>query len=564
MQVDLEDLHRQASGHYLKGEFVNAMAAWRQVLDLQPDDERAREGIRLCEQLDGGVDPSPQADSAGSPQAAVADAPLAAPGSPPQVAPADVPQSAPEVPPQADSASSPQATDDPGELDLEVECDLSAPEPAASEPAESVGDGEPMLDLSQLGEETPAVTEPAKAPPEVAGPTDTPPQVTEPAEAVPVGEPVESPEQSAEEAAAEELRRRIGDLLSEARSLAEQGVVGPALAAVDRVLILDEENEEAIALRESLQEATAEPQPKPEPSEDAPALELDLEPAEGEGLPLEPSPEQADGAAQPSEPPSGAEQPADGQAEAQPAPSAAPAGKQRSAPSMPGWLQDRRVMLGAGVALVVIAVAVGFMMIGGGEDPNLEPLVASDTAGVEPTTEPAEPAAATEPDPTPGGHDMEALMREAESAFETENYAAAVIAYDRVLKQVPDHAEAGVKMKVAAERYREQQQRQERWDNAVTAFEEGNYAEALRAFYRMPNDEYEADIDRYKVNGWYNLGVAALQAKDCGRAIEHFEEALALAPRDEGVLVALELAELCRGSAVLQDVRRLQYRALND
>lgn len=527
MQVDLEELHRQASGHYLKGEFVDAMAAWRQVLDLKPDDERAREGIRLCEQLDGGVDPSPQADSTGSPQAA--------------------------------PASPPQEMDDPGELDIEVECDLSAPEPAAAEPEAPADDGQPMLDLSQLGEVAPAGAEPVEAAPAGA----------EPAEVAPAGEPVESPEQSAEEAAADELRRRIDALLSEARSLADQGVVGPAMSAVDRVLILDEENEEAIALRDSLQEATGEPAPAPAPSEDAPALELDLEPVEGVDPPAgstsspqaEPAPEQAEGDSVPSEPPTDAEQPAEGRTAAKPVPSAAPGGKQGS---LPAWLQDRRVILGAGVAVVVIAVAVAFTMIGGGDDPNVEPLVATETTGAEPATEPTEPAAAAEPDPTPGEQDMEALMREAESAFETENYAAAVIAYDRVLKQVPDHAEAGVKMKVAAERYREQQQRQERWDNAVTAFEGGNYAEALRAFYRMSNNEYEADIDRYKVNGWYNLGVAALQTKDCGRAIEHFEEALALAPRDEGVLGALELAELCRGSAVLQDVRRLQLRALND
>ena len=54
---ELEELHREASGHYLKGEFSKAIEIWRHLLDLQHDDERAREGIRLCEQLagDGGT-----------------------------------------------------------------------------------------------------------------------------------------------------------------------------------------------------------------------------------------------------------------------------------------------------------------------------------------------------------------------------------------------------------------------------------------------------------------------------------------------------------------------------
>jgi tetratricopeptide (TPR) repeat protein len=544
MSVDLEDLHREASGHYLKGEFVAAIEAWRQVLDLKPDDERAREGIRLCEQLDGGVDPSRPVESASPPPAEATSPPPVEATSPPPVEATSPPPveatSPPPVeaasPPQVESTSSPQGMDDAGELDLEVECDLSAPEPVGADAESPGGDGESMLDLSQLGEQ------------EATG--------TEPVASAPASEPVEAPESSDDGAAADELQRRIDALLTEARSLADQGVFGPALGAVERVLILDEENEEAIALRERLQEATAEPVP----SDDAPALDLDLESVDGSAD--APAVAQSEAADAPSEPATDAEQPTS--QETATGPSAAAGGKQRTALTLPAWLQDRRVMLGAGVVLVIVAVAAALMMVGGGDEPNLQPIATPDTPEAEQVPGSNEQPVPAEPDPTPGGTDMEALMRDAESAFEAENYAAAVIAYDQVLKQVPDHAEASVKMKVAAERYRAQQERQERWDTAIAAFDEGNYAEALRAFYRMPKDEYEADIDRYKVNGWYNLGVAALQAKDCRRAIKNFEEARALAPHDEGVLGALELAELCHGTAVLQDVRRLQYRALND
>lgn len=536
MSVDLEDLHRRASSHYLKGEFVAAIEAWRQVLDLKPDDERAREGIRLCEQLDGGVDPSQPADSTSSPQVASASPPSAGSTGSPPVEATSPPQVESASPPQVESTSSPQGMDDAGELDIEVECDLSEPEPVAAEAVSPGGDGESMLDLSQLGEQ------------EAAG--------AEPTVSAPASGPVEAPESSVVGVAVDELQRRIDALLTEARSLADQGVFGPALSAVDRVLILDDQNEEAIALRERLQATTAEAAP----SDDAPALDLDLQSVDGSTD--APAAARSEAADVPCEPATDAEQPTS--QEPATGPSAAAGGKQQRALTLPAWFQDRRVMLGAGVVLVIVAVAAALMMVGGGDEPNLEPIVASDTPEVEQVTGSNEQPVPAEPDPAPAGKDMEALMRDAESAFETENYAAAVIAYDQVLKQVPDHAEASVKMKVAAERYRAQQERQERWDNAIAAFDEGNYAEALRAFYRMPKDEYEADIDRYKVNGWYNLGVAALQAKDCRRAVGNFEEARALAPQDEGVLGALELAELCHGTAVLQDVRRLQYRTLND
>jgi len=56
----VENLHQQASTLYLQGEYVAALGAWRQLLKLDPKDERAREGVRLCELLveeEGGTVP---------------------------------------------------------------------------------------------------------------------------------------------------------------------------------------------------------------------------------------------------------------------------------------------------------------------------------------------------------------------------------------------------------------------------------------------------------------------------------------------------------------------------
>jgi tetratricopeptide (TPR) repeat protein len=531
MQANLEELHRQASGHYLKGEFDAAMVAWRSVLEQQPDDERAREGIRLCEQLAGGIDPSlVDLDSTSAPQALPEDAILP---------------------------------------DLDLEVDLAAGSGLETQPQ---GDGDtdgPLLDLSQLGDP----------------PADVDQSMDTSAEGVAAQPAATSEAPALDEAAAHELRRRVDELLSEARGLAEQSDFDSAQRTLDRVLILDEENSSALALREAIELLVNESEAGPaesaptetegaeisdqaEPAaEPFPPEEISTEDASATAIPLAVESAADPFATEPEDEPAETESTAK-TVDTESAPVATPA-KGSSLPALPLWARDRRVWFGAGGVLVLAVVFLALQLFGGGDPVPPETVTAGMTG--EPSVQPGEPPVSAEPDSLPTAEsapavvdDLFVLLGEAEAAFEAENYAAAVIAYDQVLKHEPGHVEAGVKMKVAAERYREQQERQERWDNAVGAFRQGNYAEALRLFYRMPQDEYEADIERYKVNGWYNLGLSALQAKDCRRAIEHLEEARKVAPRDDGVLIALELAELCRGRAVLEDVRQLRLRDLND
>ena len=46
-----ERLHQQASAQYLQGKFEEALATWKHILASDPEDERAGEGVRLCELL---------------------------------------------------------------------------------------------------------------------------------------------------------------------------------------------------------------------------------------------------------------------------------------------------------------------------------------------------------------------------------------------------------------------------------------------------------------------------------------------------------------------------------
>ena len=49
-------------------------------------------------------------------------------------------------------------------------------------------------------------------------------------------------------------------------------------------------------------------------------------------------------------------------------------------------------------------------------------------------------------------------------------------------------------------------------------------------------------VAEYKVVGWYNLGLIELKGADCKTAVEHFEEAMAIAPNDAHLRRVRDLA----------------------
>lgn len=66
----VEALHQEAAGHYLQGDFGDALRVWRELLQIDAEDERAQEGVRLCEMLaSDGIDPhhAPATDVAAHP-----------------------------------------------------------------------------------------------------------------------------------------------------------------------------------------------------------------------------------------------------------------------------------------------------------------------------------------------------------------------------------------------------------------------------------------------------------------------------------------------------------------
>jgi tetratricopeptide (TPR) repeat protein len=509
MPHDVEELHRQATAFCIKADFETALELWRQMLQLEPGDKRAIEGVRQCERLVAGESLAPSPQPAAVQEATVAPAP------------------------------SPEPIDD---LDIAIDDALF-----------------------EAGVATPPATAEA---PEPTG------EATEDGFA---GGPF--PE-TVDLEATKELERRVEALLQQARDHVEQGDGDEAEQVLVRVLILDEENQDARRLQQEIQESR--PQAAPVAAPGAPLTDVEFD-ASVEKEEQEEQEEEVEPQAIPLEtlspiawaPPAGdaPAKPAPGDDAGPDSPEAAEAGavatarKSKTAlkTALPGWFADRRVQLGAGGVLVLAAVVYGLGSFGGEDAPVAGPVettraekpVEADAGGKQ------EPEATEEPAVPVVQKDPALLLQEAQAAIEAKDWAAAVVAYNTLLEQVPDHPVALENLPVAMEHYRKQRDQQKTWNEAVSAFESGHFHDALRHFYRMEGGMDVVRLNRYKANGWYNLGVADLQSNRCLPALDHFDEALVIRPGDEVVVAGMRLADACLDTGSPgAGARTLELRAL--
>jgi len=86
--------------------------------------------------------------------------------------------------------------------------------------------------------------------------------------------------------------------------------------------------------------------------------------------------------------------------------------------------------------------------------------------------------------------------------------------------------------------------------------------------YRLPATSDKPRLDRYKANGWFNLGVVALRAGECQQARAHFGEALAVKPDDEDAKRLKAFAEkyddVPKDRGFYDRVEALSFRGLDD
>lgn len=548
----IDELHQRASEHYLNGEYAQAIRAWRELLALEPQNEQALEGVRMSKLLGEG-EPEAEADLEIDRGLSVFD-------------------SMPKPQAAARAATTPNDT---MVLDRETVDRMLRETASAAESTGNVTDpgaGAPPTDLERQSEgidfgDLDSVEPIALAGPS-AGEVDAPEAPT-PAEAAdeaePVGlEPVPEAHEIKKANAAVELKKRVADLLTEAKAEVEAGRRSEARAILSRVFILDEDNAEGRELEATL-EVDSEGDLReieswmiegvqafdqgrhedarryfekvlgahPEHREALHYLEKIREqeasfgdipedllggaslPADELSTPLPPSPEQI-------EPLPVAERPKR-ERPSRPEPSAA------AAPVRRGFSLPKPVVAGAvGVLLVGLAAFFVPKLLGGG-DASSPPLL--------PPPAPPRPAKSQAPAKGPetaakpvAPADPAQLIARARSAMRTEDYGAAVIAYKAVLDADPANAEALEGIRDAGDRYKAQRAEQEQFERVRLAFHDGEYTSALRMLYRMPEGVDRAQVERLKADGWFDLGVVALRAGEVSQAIGHFDEVLSIQP----------------------------------
>jgi tetratricopeptide (TPR) repeat protein len=603
----IAQLHEQASERYLNGDYAGALQAWRDVLTMDPSNEQAMDGVRMASQF-----AEPQATSAATP--------------------ADVERAVDDGLRVFDSlgASSPApSTSDASATMMLNRDDVAAMidrKPAApaqtlvSEPkiATDLQRQNAGIDFGDLSD-VPAIP---------LGSTDSQ-EMTEPemdVEEEALQEPEEeafglepmSPAAGAESsAAANELHRRVADLLAEANAKSAAGENDEALAILSRLSILDEENAEAAALREKLQSGGASSLDKVEQAiiEGVAALEADrLDDAEryfNSALELAPGHREAEhylekvaekrsGSMIPgldggedllgstdmlaSPPTTAAEIPSGGVPLAAPggdapakskvgrparsgAPDAldAPVLKPASHTKLPPMKWIVFGGLGA-IALICGFIAVPQLMGGRAKSvPVPPPRPARTKPKSTPKIDASSPAGATM-SPADRAKAIVSGLAHGQAQTQAGDFGGAVMSFNDVLRVDPANLEAKAGLNQAAAAYKAQKAEQDALESIRSAFKDGEYTSGLRLAYRLPPSISKAYTDTVKVIGWYNLGIVAMRAGDCREAVAHMNDALEIAPEDAESLQLKALAERYMGAPkdrqFLDQVESLPFRQL--
>jgi len=556
----IKQLHEQASEHYLNGNYKDALQAWRDVLGLDPSDEQALGGLRMAQQF---VPPDAQPVTAAA--SAVEDEldrglKILDRAAPPIVVPHEVPD---------------------GSIDLQP--DLLNEAAAA---AEDVPEGWEASNAAPAAEESFGLEPFSLSSPDPAAPTS---------------------------AAAGELKRRVADLLNEAKAKADAGERDEALAILARLGILDEDNAEAEALRAQIEAAGASDLDKVEQAiiEGVSSLEGDrlddaeryfrealaispehreakhylekveqrrsggtedlLGGLEGESAPAEDAVQRATtpepAAVKPAPMPKAPRAPAAPPAELPDAPIAA-SGRRLALPN------PKLLMIGGIALVVVVGAAMTLPRLFGSSTPKFTPpnpaAVASRASQRAPkpgaVAKPATPTRAVPTDPAQLAKAVEAGLAAGQAKMDANDPAGAIIAFNDVLALDPANPVAKAGIVTAGEQYKATKAERDTLNTIKLAFRDGEFTSALRLAYRLPPTVSKSYSDGVKVAGWYNLAIVALRAGDCREAMSHLDEALGVDGSDDEVKTLREFAsryaDAVKDRAFLDRVEALSFRSI--
>ena len=154
-----------------------------------------------------------------------------------------------------------------------------------------------------------------------------------------------------------------------------------------------------------------------------------------------------------------------------------------------------------------------------------------------------------------------------QSRLQKGEYAEAAAVFSKVLDLDPANIDAKSNLDQAASRVQEQKRLEEDLQTAKEYFLEKDYESALRKFYRLPKDKRLGEVDLFIRNAWYNWAVMSMKGGNCPEAIQRLDEALNSDANDQEASKLREVAEHYRDrpkdKVFYAYSDRLTYRTLN-
>jgi tetratricopeptide (TPR) repeat protein len=159
------------------------------------------------------------------------------------------------------------------------------------------------------------------------------------------------------------------------------------------------------------------------------------------------------------------------------------------------------------------------------------------------------------------------LFESGKAHMQRGDYAEAAADFSSILELDPANIEAKANLDQAASRVQDKKRLEEDLQTAKEYFLEKDYESALRKFYRLPKDQRLGEIDLFIRNAWYNWAVMSMKGGNCPEAIQRLDEALNSDANDEEASKLREVAEHYRDrpkdKVFYAYADRLTYRTLN-
>lgn len=217
------------------------------------------------------------------------------------------------------------------------------------------------------------------------------------------------------------------------------------------------------------------------------------------------------------------------------------------------------IILGAVLLLLMVGVGAGWMFMSvlkpsSGTPPAPAAMPAKPQPQAPPQVQAPQPQApAVTPEELAAkaqkeADDLYALCRK---FYSEKHYIEALGALTECLKVLPSHAQALAFKEQATITAKAFKEEQDRWQQAMKAYETRNYEESLRLLYRMREPKWfgpelqeaanrqwytlttsPADIQRYVENSWFNSAILALQGGNLPQANNSLDEYLKENPKD--------------------------------